>query len=143
MKISDNMTLSKAIVAMFTACVTGPDNLTYGAWAALSQLGRAIFQHTDFDGILLRTQKMTADAAAKVEGMNENESGFDKALNDAEDWLVTLEAVNELAAQFQDAHIELLGKPYEYTPKVSGQARGGDRNERIKALKSGLKASNG
>ena len=130
MKISDNMTLSKAIVAMFTACVTGPDNLTYGAWAALSQLGRAIFQHTDF-------------AAAKVEGMNENESGFDKALNDAEDWLVTLEAVNELAAQFQDAHIELLGKPYEYTPKVSGQARGGDRNERIKALKSGLKASNG
>ena len=99
MKISDNMTLSKAIVAMFTACVTGPDKLTYGAWSALSQLGRSIFQHT--------------------------------------------EAVNELAAQFQDAHIELLGKPYEYTPKVSGQARGGDRNERIKALKSGLKASNG
>ena len=141
--MSKKVSFADVLVQLFAGCITGQDRTTYGAFLAMSAIGRTIFQHTDFDGVLIYAQKRSADATAKLLGMDDSEAGFDKALNDAEDWLVSVKAIETLASQFQDAHTELLGKPYEFTPKVSGQTRGGDRDARIEALRKGQLASTG
>lgn len=141
--MSKKVNLADVLVQLFAGCITGHNRVAYGAFKTMSSLGRTIFQHTDYDGILIYTQKQSGDATAKMENTPETDAKFDDILADAEDWLATLHAVTELAAQFQEAHTELMGKPYEFTPKKSGQARGGDRDARIAALRKGQLQSTG